>query len=236
MNIVDMTDAGSKKIVLSLGGSLIVPAQGIDRRFLAGFKRLLAAHVRRGRRFVVVCGGGSTCRVYQKAASRLTKASREQLDQIGIKATMLNAQLVSTVFGKLTDGRVVTDPRIAMSRRTPVIIGAGWLPGCSSDHDAVLLARQFGAKRLVNLSNIPYVYDRDPRRHAGAKPLLKLTWAEFRRRFGGRWRPGLNSPFDPVAARAAQKSGISVVIADGRDLPNIDRIISGRPFRGSVIG
>ncbi len=231
-----MTDAGSKKIVLSLGGSLIVPAQGIDRRFLARFKRLLAAQVRRGRRFIVVCGGGSTCRIYQKAASRTAKASREQLDQIGIKATLLNAQLVSTILGKLTDGRIVTDPRVPMSRRTPVIVGAGWLPGCSSDHDAVLLARQFGAKRLINLSNISFVYDRDPRRYPGAKPIRKMTWAEFRRLFGGRWRPGLNSPFDPVAARAAQRAGISVVIADGRDLANLDRIISERTFRGSVIG
>ena len=223
-------------IVISLGGSLIAPPQGIDRRFLGRFKRLIAGHVRRGRRFVVVCGGGAPARAYQQAAAAMTKASRDQLDLIGIKATILNAQLVSTVFGKLADGRIVTDPRVSLRRKAPVIVGAGWLPGCSSDLDAVLLARQFGAGRLINFSNISYVYDRDPRRYPGAKPLKKLTWPEFRRMFGGRWRPGLNSPFDPVAARAAQKAGLSVVIADGRDLANIDRIISGRPFRGSVIG
>lgn len=227
----------STKIVISLGGSLIVPSQGIDWRFLSRFKRLLAAQVRRGRRFIVVCGGGSTCRTYQQAASQVVKASRDQLDLIGIRATILNAQLVSTVFGKLTDGLIVTDPRVPLRRRkAPVIIGAGWLPGCSSDNDAVLLARQFGADRLINLSNTPFVYDQDPRKHSEAKPLKKLTWAEFRSRFGSRWRPGLNSPFDPVAARAAQKAGISVVVADGRDLANVAKIISGRPFRGSVIG
>jgi len=228
--------ANGSKIVISLGGSLIAPPEGVDTVFLSRFRGLLARHVRQGRRFVVVCGGGAVCRSYQQAASRMVKATRDQLDNIGIKATLLNAQLVRTVFGKLADDRVVTDPRVSLRRKAPVIIGAGWLPGCSSDHDAILLARQFGAGTLINFSNIPYVYDRDPRKYPQAKPLLKLTWTEFRRRFGGRWRPGLNSPFDPVAARAAQKAGIKVVVADGRDLANIDHIISGRPFRGSVIG
>jgi len=231
-----MAKTSSSKIVISLGGSLIAPPSGIDKEFILKFRSLIARHVRNGRRFVVVCGGGATARAYQQAAALLARPSREELDIIGIQATILNARLIRAVFGRLASRDIVTDPRVTLPRTAPVIIGAGWLPGCSSDNDAVLLARQFKAGSLINFSNIPYVYDKDPRRHPGAKPLHRLTWREYRHRFGGRWDPGLNSPFDPVAARAAERQGLSVIIADGRDLSNIDKIISGKPFRGTVIG
>ena len=32
-------------------------------------------------------------------------------------------------------------------------MAAGWKPGCSTDYDAVLLAKAYGAKKLVNLTN-----------------------------------------------------------------------------------
>jgi uridylate kinase len=225
-----------ENFVLSLGGSLIAPKEGIDAGFLRRFKKLIARHVRRGRRFIVVCGGGATARAYQKAAGLAASLSRDELDIIGIQATVLNANLMRAVFGSLSHSEVVTDPRVPMPRSAPVIIGAGWRPGCSTDYDAVLLAKRFGAGTVVNFSNIAYVYDKDPRRFPGAKPLKSISWADFRRQFGSRWRPGLNSPFDPVASRAAAAMGLRVIIADGRDLANIDRILAGKPFKGTVIG
>jgi uridylate kinase len=224
-----------ENFVLSLGGSLIAPKEGIDARFLRRFKKLIAGHVRCGRRFIIVCGGGATARAYQKAAGQAAALSRDELDLIGIQATVLNANLMRAVFGRLAHRTVVTDPRVAMPRSVPVIVGAGWRPGCSTDYDAVLLAKKFGAGTVVNFSNIAYVYDKDPRRFPDARPLKNVSWKDFRRQFGSRWRPGLNSPFDPIASRAAAKAGLRVIIADGRDLPNIDRILAGRPFKGTVI-
>lgn len=224
-----------ENFVLSLGGSLIAPKEGIDAGFLRRFRKLIARHVRRGRRFIVVCGGGATARAYQKAAASAAGLSRDQLDLIGIQATVLNAHLMRAVFGRLAHAAVVTDPRLSLPRSASVIIGAGWRPGCSTDYDAVLLARKFGAGTVVNFSNIAYVYDKDPRRFPEAKPLKKLTWDDFCGRFGCRWSPGLNSPFDPVASKAAARMGLRVIIADGRDLANIDRILAGKGFRGTVI-
>ena len=45
----------------------------------------------------------------------------------------------------------------------------------------------------------------------------------------------MNVPFDPIAAKAAQKSKIDVIIAQGTDLKNLKDIIEGKPFRGTVI-
>lgn len=223
-------------IVLSLGGSLLVPKDGIDTAFIRKFSDLVRRHVKKGRRFIIICGGGTTARAYQQAAAKVTKLTRDDLDWIGIHATRLNAHLLRTVLRDLAHPRIITDPHEDMPSRRPVVIGAGWRPGCSTDYDAVLLAQRYDATRLINLSNIAYVYDKDPRKHEDAVPFPSLTWKEFRKRFGSRWDPGLNSPFDPVASKEAERSGLTVVIAEGRDLANVDRILEGRPFKGTLVG
>ena len=53
-----------KTIVISLGGSVIVP-KDIDTNFLKKFKQLI---LKFPHRFAIYCGGGSTARKYQKAA------------------------------------------------------------------------------------------------------------------------------------------------------------------------
>ncbi|MEY4723569.1 MAG: hypothetical protein RLZZ324_1082 [Candidatus Parcubacteria bacterium] len=221
--------------VISLGGSLIAPKEGIDVAFLQGFSALIHAEVKRGRRFVIICGGGTTARQYQAAADKITKITRDDLDWLGIHATRLNAHLLRTVLRDLAHPRIITDPHEDMPSRRPVIIGAGWRPGCSTDYDAVLLAQRYDADELINLSNIAYVYDSDPRINKNAVAFEKLDWKRFRKMFGSKWSPGLNSPFDPVASKEAEKMKLRVIIAEGRDLKNLARIMDGESFKGTVI-
>ncbi len=228
--------ARKKTTVLSLGGSLIVPEGGVDALFVRKFRDLIIRRAGSGRRFVIVCGGGTTCRAYQRAASRVRNLSPKELDWLGIHVTRLNAQFMRLAFGPKAHPEIITDPTVPVRTTRPVVIGAGWKPGCSSDYDAVLLAEQFMADRLINLSNIDYVYDSDPRRNSGAKPIRQLTWPEYRRMFGAKWVPGLNTPFDPVAARAAERLGLEVVIANGRKMANLKALLDGKKFIGTLIG
>lgn len=223
-------------VVISLGGSLIAPKEGIDVAFLRKFSALVRKHVKRGKRFVLICGGGVTARQYQQAARKVTRLTRDDLDWLGIHATRLNAHLIRTVLRTLAHPRIITDPHEDMPSRRPVVIGAGWRPGCSTDYDAVLLAERYGAGTVINLSNIPYVYDKDPRTNPDAVAFPQLTWKEYRRRFGTRWDPGLSSPFDPVASKEAEKQKLRVIIAEGRDLANLDRMLTGKSFKGTVVG
>jgi len=221
--------------VLSLGGSLMVPHGGVDTGFISRFKALIHAQVRAGKRFVIICGGGRTARDYQQAAAKVTRLTRDDLDWLGIHATRLNAHLLRTVFRSLAHPRIVTDPHEDIAAREPVIIGAGWRPGCSTDYDAVLLARKFGAHTLINLTNTDYVYDADPRKDPKAKAIPELSWKSFRKMFGSTWDPGLNSPFDPVASKLAEELGLKVIIANGKELANVRDILNGRGFKGTVI-
>lgn len=222
-------------IVLSLGGSLIAPPGGIDTAFIKKFRDLIHGQVRKGKRFVIICGGGRLSRDYQAAAAKVTKLTRDDLDWLGIHATRLNAHLLRTVFRTKAHPRIITDPHEDIHAKEPIVIGAGWRPGCSTDYDAVLLARRFSADTVVNLSNIDYVYDADPRKNPKAKKLKAMSWADFRKMVGSAWDPGLNSPFDPVASKLADELGLTVVIANGKKMANVGAILNGAPFKGTVI-
>jgi uridylate kinase len=115
-------------------------------------------------------------------------------------------------------------------------VAAGWNPGFSTDFDSVCLAERFGAKTVINLSNIEKVYTDDPKKNPAARPLDAISWADFRSMVGDAWEPGKNCPFDPVASRKASGLGLKVVCANGRDLPNLVSILEGAPFTGTTIG
>jgi uridylate kinase len=99
----------------------------------------------------------------------------------------------------------------------------------------VRIAKTHGVKTVINLSNIDYVYDRDPKKNKNAEKLPKLRWKEFRLMFGKSWNPGANVPFDPVAAKLAEKERIAVVVMNGNNLPNLKKFFSGKHFAGTVI-
>jgi uridylate kinase len=115
------------------------------------------------------------------------------------------------------------------------LVAAGWRPGFSTDYDAVLLAKYFKIKKVINLSNIDFVYDKDPKKFPGAKKITGISWADFRKMVGNKWDPGMNVPFDPVASQTAQEIGLEVAIMNGRSLKNLENYIEGKKFKGTVI-
>jgi len=221
-------------VVISLGGSLVVPEE-IDIPFLKKFHSLVVSQVRKGRKFIIIVGGGKTCRKYQNAAKEITKAKQEDLDWIGIHTTRLNAHLLRTILRNISHPVVIRNYKEKTHPKKPVIIAAGWKPGHSTDYDATMWAKSFKAKTILNLSNIDYVYTSDPKKYSSAKPIKKIPWKDFRKLVGNKWDPGLNVPFDPIASREAQKSGLKVVIMNGRDLANLENFLGGRHFKGTII-
>jgi len=213
---------------------LIVPDQ-IDTDFLSRFKALILKKIERGFSFAIIAGGGKVCRRYQEAAHSITPLSRQDLDWLGIHVTRLNAQLLRNIFAGYAHPQVIKNPTTDIEADEPVIIAAGWQPGCSTDYDAVLMAKNLGARRLVNLSNIDYVYDDDPKKNPRAKKIEKTSWADFRKLIPVEWDPGLSSPFDPIAAKEAEVLGLEVAIINGAKLEEFSHYLDGEPFVGTVI-
>jgi len=52
---------------------------------------------------------------------------------------------------------------------------------------------------------------------------------------GDEWNPKLEGPFDPIAAKLAERLGLRVIIAKGTDLDNLKRIIRGKDFKGTTV-
>ncbi|MCL1993250.1 MAG: UMP kinase [Spirochaetes bacterium] len=224
--------------VISLGGSIVAPGS-VDTDFLKGFASLIRSFIQAdGRQFIFVVGGGGPARSWQNAYREVSGAAvdNDEADWIGIMATRLNAQLVKAVFSDCCKQDVVTDPTQAQPLTGSVLVAAGWKPGFSTDFDAVLLAEKFGADSVINLSNIEKVYTADPAKDKNAKPIDKISWADFRVMVGDEWVPGKNSPFDPVASRHAEKIGLKVICAAGKNLENLKNLLSGKDFIGTSIG
>lgn len=228
----------NKLVVLSVGGSLIVPNGGINIPFLQNLNTCIRSHVEKGRKFFLVSGGGRLARTYRDAGKMVIGSlTHEDLDWLGIHATRLNAHLLRTIFQDIAHPRIIDDyERKLENWHESVVIGAGWKPGWSTDYDAVVLARDYGANLIINMSNVDYVYDGDPNINADAKPIEKITWTEFEKLVPTEWSPGINVPFDPVAARLAKKHDITVVIANGEKFDNLNKIIEGdTSFTGTTI-
>lgn len=223
-----------KLIVLSLGGSLIVPEE-IDVKYLKSFKKLILNQLRRGHRFIIVTGGGRTARRYQGALKQISVVSNDELDWMGIGATKINALLIRLVFGQLSHSEVSEKHSRKLNFKEKILLGAGFGAGHSSDYDAVELAETYGSQTVINLSNIDYVYTKDPRKFKDAKKIERISWNEYLKMVGSKWVPGSNFPFDPVAAKLAKKHGQTVIIVNGKNLNNLQRIFAGKSFKGTVI-
>lgn len=226
----------SKPIVISLGGSLVIPNGGMDTKFLSDFNHFIREKIAENWRFFIVVGGGATARHYIEEAKNIVGNITDwDLDYLGIHATRLNAHLIRTIFQDVAYPRIVAnyDKRIE-NLRQPLVVAAGWKPGFSTDYCAVILGRDYNANTIINMSNISQVYDKDPKKFPDAQPLHKITWDDFSKLVGNKWNPGSNLPFDPMATKLSKDLGITVYVV-GKGLDNLDKILEGRDFLGTVI-
>lgn len=223
--------------VLSLGGSIIAP-EGVDVTFLREFRSSILSYLEHDaeRRLILVCGGGKVCRDYQRAyRETVPDGTPDAEDWIGIAATRVNAELVRQIFAPHSPDPVVLDPTAVSLFTGRILVGGGWKPGFSSDFDAVVLAERFSAGTVLNLSNIDHVYTADPRKDPAARPIDTISWSGLLKLIGEEWKPGLNVPFDPVAAKRARSAGLTCIVAAGRDVANTMAILAGKAYTGTTI-
>lgn len=227
------------RIVMSIGGSLIVPNGGIDTKFLSELNKFIREQLAKNpnRQFFLVVGGGRIARKYRDAGQEVIKhdITRDDLDWLGIHATRLNSHLVRTIFRDIAHPYIIKHYEIIRKVEESVVVAAGWKPGWSTDFDAVMLCEDYDVREIINLSNVTQVYNKDPNKFKDAKPLSKVSWDNFRKLVGDIWIPGMNAPFDPVAAQKAEELGVKVAVMSGHDFDNIRKYFNREKFLGTVI-
>ena len=232
-------------IIISLGGSLVAPARNgfaigdaggpgeIDLGFLKNFKHSLQKYLG-AKKFFIIVGGGRTARVYQNALLEFG-ANNTNRDWIGINISRLNAEVIKQLFGKLAYSEIIEDPTKKVTNKKDILVAGGWKPGWSTDYVSVLIAKTYGVDTIINLTNIDYVYDKDPKQFPDAKPIKEINWKDFRKIVGDKWTPGLSMPFDSRASKIAEKLKIKVAMINGKKLDRLEYFLNNKPFAGTII-
>ena len=140
----------SKKVI-SVGGSLIVPNK-VDVGYLTQLRQLINSYTNRYQ-FYLIAGGGKTARDYQDAAKQLGLESKRELDDLGIRAALLNSQLLYSIFFKERPV-IIADLNAFNQSQNKIVINGFYQHGASSDRIAVEVAARVGANQVINLSNI----------------------------------------------------------------------------------
>jgi uridylate kinase len=229
-------ESKNKTAVISLGGSLIVP-DAVDTQYLSEFRDFILTQLKKGWRFFIITGGGIQARNYIDAATKVMgdEITKDDQDWLGVHATRFNAHLVRTIFRDQAQPAIITDPEVGEISDAKIVVVSGWKPGWSTDFVATKIAQRIKAPYLINLSNIKQVYTGDPKTNPDAKPIEKMTWKDFREMVGDEWTPGMNTPFDPIAAKLAQAEDQTVLVMDGKNLDNLGKALNEGNFFGTVI-
>jgi uridylate kinase len=224
-----------ERVVISLGGSVLVPGDG-DPDYLASLAKLLSG-LSLSHKLFAVTGGGKISRFYIETGRSLGARER-RLDELGIEITRMNARLLAIPLGSRANPEPARTYAEAgrLSRRFGVVLMGGTAPGWTTDRVAASLARTVGAARLVNATSVDGVYTADPRKHPDARRLERITYAELIDLMGeGHTHAGPSLVFDPVAARVIASAEIPLLVVHGRDLAALRSAIVGEPFHGTIV-
>ena len=224
-----------KTLVLSLGGSVIIPDR-IDFAFLEKFKSALQKHYKT-HKFVIVCGGGSIARKYIAALAQEHRTEK-QLSLAGIRATRMNALFLMQFFGKVANSTLPLNMKEIhghLHKNKVVICGAlRFVPDSTSDGTAARVANSLKTE-FINITNVPGLYTANPATHKNAKFISEISWAALEKMaLGMKFEPGQHFILDQEAAVLIRKNRTSTYIV-GRNLKNLSSLIAGKKFKGTTI-
>jgi len=223
-----------RTIVVSLGGSILIPTLSGNR--ISTYVPVLRAIAERRRLFVVV-GGGGAARDYIEAARKLG-VDEGTSDEIGILVTRLNATLLIAALGDAAYPKVAESHAEAkkFAETNKIVVMGGITPGQTTDAVAAVLAERVRASVFINATSVNGIYDKDPKKHKGAKRFETLTppqLLEIVSQIG--LGAGSNNVLDIIAARIVERSHIPLVVLDGTEPENLSNAILKGTFTGTVV-
>ena len=223
------------KVVVSIGGSVLVPEPGAGR--VAAHAEALEDLAATGTDLGVVVGGGGVAREYIDAARGLG-ANEIELDQLGIDVTRLNARLLIAALSE----EAVTAPARNYEqagqalRRDDIAVMGGVAPAQTTDAVAAALAEYVDADLLVYATSVPGVYSADPNEDDGATKYERLTAGELVEVIASlEMTAGAPAPVDLLAAKVIERATLRTVVLDGTDPERIARVIRSGDHEGTDV-
>jgi len=220
-------------IVLSLGGSLIIP-DSVNLKYLKEFKKVILKNSKKYK-FVVVCGGGSLARKY---ISALENKSFKFKSLAGIAATRINARFMNYFFDiEPVYGIPHTFRTLKKYLRKKGIVFCGALEYKSeqtSDSTSAEIARKFKCD-FINLTDVSGLYDKNPKKFKNAKFISSISWKEFYKMANAiKFKPGQHFVLDQTASKIIMEGKVRTYIV-GKNVVQLDNLLNGKKFKGTSV-
>ncbi len=224
-----------RAIVISLGGSIIIPDK-INYFFLNKFKDMLRKNYSKYA-FIVVCGGGSIARKYISALKKEGKSTKEQ-SLAGIRATRMNAKFLMQFFGKEANNilpKNMKEVKHNIKKNNAVICGAlRYTENSTSDETAAKLSHYLKSD-FINMTNVKGLYTSDPYKDKNARFIQNISWNEFEKKAKKlKYRAGQHFILDQKAATIIKKNKIKTYIISS-DTENLSNLLNKKKFIGTTI-
>jgi uridylate kinase len=223
-----------KTIVLSLGGSVLVPS--LESHNIAAYAAAIKEIGKKAQIFVVIGGGGEARRYISVARS--LGIDNASADELGIAVTRINASLLAGALGDAAFPGVAENYQEAKMRGESgkIVVMGGVTPAQTTDAVSAVLAESVGADVLINATSVDGIYSADPKKDPNARRFERMTPADLLEIvIRDRLDAGSNTVFDLVAAKVVQRSSIPLVVLDGRDPENLKNAVFSGKFTGSIV-
>ncbi|MCL4557943.1 MAG: glutamate 5-kinase [Deltaproteobacteria bacterium] len=250
-----------ERLVVKIGSSVLTLKNGEpDHARFSALAEDISAVVEGGRSVVIV-SSGAIAFGRAVAGERLAPVgipNKQALSSIGqpllINAYMMEFRRHRKVVGQvlLTHDDFIDRQRYLNARRSmEIMLEKGFVP-IVNENDAIaideikvgdndtlsaMVAAMINAQRLIILSNIDAIYDRDPNRYTDARPISEIEHIEHYRAFDrGKSRYGVGGIRTKIdAARQLARIGISTTIANGRTDGVVAKLVSGQASGTTVL-
>jgi uridylate kinase len=223
-----------KKIVISLGGSVLVPSLESNR--IKDYRDALSGLSEKYQVFIVIGGGGEARRYIDVARS--LGIDEAASDELGIMITRINASLLLWALGEFAYPAVARDYTDALkyAESKKIVVMGGVTPGQTTDAVSAVLAERVKADLLINATSIDGIYSEDPKKNSSAEKFETMTPEDLISIVSeGKMGAGSNNVIDLVAAKIIQRSMIPLIVLDGTDTKNLTEALVKGKFCGSVV-
>ena len=222
-------------LVLKIGGSILYKNGKLDTAILKAYVDVIQMLQKRKQKLAVVIGGGFAARDFIQTAAVLGTSKSVQ-DWLGIESARQNARLFISLFPEsCPEPPRSYEELLAAFRLYGIVFLGGLQPGQSTNAVAAVVAEMTQATLLINLTDVDYVYDKDPVKYKDAIRLDRITYQELAKIVTSNAQdPGKYDLFDIVAVQIIERSKICLNFLNGKNPYLILDVLNDKPV-GTVV-
>ncbi|MDD4382218.1 MAG: hypothetical protein PHE21_02645 [Candidatus Dojkabacteria bacterium] len=223
-----------KNIVLKVGGSVMYDsALNVNVELFKKIKGWYLRAINEYNKIIIVTGGGELSRNIQKKVEGDID-DENSLHNIAMSVTQTNANMLA---GYLEDPNIFLPKKIGdayeylLHNEKCTLVSGGLKIGWSTDMDSAVFADMIDENIVYKISNVEYIYDKDPDIGVG-NPIKEIKWLEYFKLFnihdGQNHIANKSIPIDVNCAQFCSRKDISFFICGGSNLvqrPNIEDVL-----------